>query len=243
MPADPRVPEVEKVDYVLWRPPGTTRAAFAEAVRGPVAEALLAAGARGLQVNVADEAVADGLMKLVHTDPQMEAVLGVWVDSAAAARRQLFDAAVAEAGWFAAYLVTESEPLPDAEPPSPGDRTRGYANIAFLRRPPSLDAATWLARWQDDHTPVAIDTQSTFRYVQDVVVRPLTDGAPGIDGIVEECFPIEALTDLHAFFDAQGDDARLADHLGRMNDSVARFGANESIDVVPTSEYVIRRPG
>jgi hypothetical protein len=233
---------VEKVDYVVWRPSGTTRAAFADALRGPVAEELLAAGARGLQVNVADEAVAGGLMKLVHTDPQMEAVLGVWVDSAAATSRAPFDAAVGAAGRFAAYLVTESEPLTDASPAPPGERTRGYANLAFLRRPPALEPADWLSRWQDDHTAVAIETQPTFRYVQDVVVRPLTAGAPPVDGIVEECFPIEALTDLHAFFDAVGDDDRLARNLGRMNDSISAFGANESIDVVPTSEYVLRRP-
>ena len=234
---------MEKVDYVIWRPPGTERAAFAEALLGPVADALLAAGARGLQVNVADEAVAGGIMKLVHTDPQMEAVLGVWVDSAAAAPRKPFDAAVAVAGWFAAYLVTESEPLPDPVPPPPGERTRGFANVAFLRRPAELDPADWLSRWQDDHTPVAIETQSTFRYVQDVVVRGLTPDAPPVAGIVEECFPTEALTDLHAFFDAGGDDDVLGRNLERMNESVGRFGANESIDVVPTSEYVLRRPG
>jgi hypothetical protein len=79
--------------------------------------------------------------------------------------------------------------------------------------------------------------------VQDVVVRPLTPDAPTIDGIVEECFPIEALTDLHAFFDAVGDDDRLAANLGRMNESVERFGASASIDVVPTSEYVMQRVG
>jgi hypothetical protein len=234
---------VEKVDYVIWRPPGTDRGAFAEALLGPVADVLLAAGARGLQVNVADEAVAGGIMKLVHTDPQMEAVLGVWVDSAAAGPRRPFDAAVAPAGWCAAYLVTESEPLPDPAPPAPGERTRGFANLAFLRRPAELDPADWLARWQDEHTPVAIETQSTFRYVQDVVVRALTPDAPRVAGIVEECFPLEALSDLHAFFDAVGDDDRLTRHLERMNESVSRFGANESIDVVPTSEYVLRRPG
>ena len=233
---------MEKVDYVIWRPPGSTRNGFADQLRGPVADALLTAGARGLQVNVADEDVAAGIMKLVHTDPQMEAVLGVWVDSAAAAARAPFDAAVADAGWWAAYLVTESEPLANAEPAPLGSRTPGFANLAFLRRPGELDPVTWLSRWQDDHTAVAIETQSTFRYVQDVVVRPLTPGAPPIDGIVEECFPIEALRDLHAFFDAVGDDDRLSDHLGRMNESVARFGADESIDVVPTSEYVIRNP-
>ena len=235
---------MEKVDYVLWRPEGTDRAAFAAALLGPVADVLLGAGARGLQVNVADGAVAGGLMQLVHTDPQMEAVLGVWVDSAAAEPRRAVDEVVAgAAGRWAAYLVTESEPLRDPAPPPPGERTPGFANLAFLRRPPELDPATWLSRWQDDHTRVAIETQSTFRYVQDVVVRPLTDGEPAVDGIVEECFPMDALTDLHAFFDAVGDDERLARNLGRMNDSVTRFGANESIDVVPTSEYVLRRPG
>ena len=232
---------MEKVDYVLWRSPGASRQGFAEALLGPVADDLLAAGARGLQVNVADEAVAGGLMALVHTDPQMEAVLGVWVDSAAAGPRSPFDAAVAAAGRFAAYLVTESEPLPDDAPAPPRGRTRGFANLAFLRRPAGLDASTWLSRWQDDHTPVAIETQSTFRYVQDVVVRPLTAGAPEVDGIVEECFPIEALTDLHVFFDTAGDDERLSRHLGRMNESVHRFGADQSIDVVATSEYVVRR--
>jgi hypothetical protein len=232
---------VEKVDYVVWRPPGSSRATFADELRGPVAEGLVAARARGLQVNVADEHVAGGVMKLVHSDPQMEAVVGVWMDSATAAARAPFDAAVASAGWWAAYLVTESEPLPDPEPPILGARTRGFANVAFLRRPGHLDPATWLSRWQDEHTSVAIETQSTFRYVQDVVVRPLTAGAPPIDGIVEECFPSEALTDLHAFFDTGGNDERLAERLGRMNESVTGFGANESIDVVPTSEYVIRR--
>lgn len=234
---------MEKVDYVLWRLPGTERAAFAELLRGRVADALLAAGARGLQVNVADDAVAGGVMQLVHTDPQMEAVLGVWVDSAAAAPRRPFDEAVSTAGWWAAYLVTESEPLRDPAPAPAGERTRGVANLAFLRRPPELEPFTWLSRWQDDHTSVAIETQSTFRYVQDVVVRPLSPDAPGVDGIVEECFPMEALTDLHAFFDAVGDDDRLAGNLGRMTESVSRFGADKSIDVVPTSEYVVRRPG
>jgi hypothetical protein len=138
--------------------------------------------------------------------------------------------------------VTESEPLPDAAPPPLRERTPGFANLAFLRRPTGLDPATWLSRWQDDHTAVAIETQSTFRYVQDVVVRPLTPGAPAVDGIVEECFPIEALTDLHAFFAATGDDELLSRNLGRMNESVQRFGADQSIDVVPTSEYVVRRP-
>jgi hypothetical protein len=71
------------------------------------------------------------------------------------------------------------------------------------------------------------------------VVRPLTDGAPPISGIVEELFPIEAISDLHAFFDA-ADDADLGDRMGKMVASTTAFGANENVDTVPTSRYVLR---
>ena len=96
-------------------------------------------------------------------------------------------------------------PLP---PPNtaPGERTPGLANVALLRRPGDLDEATWRQRWHIDHTPVAIETQSTFGYTQNAVVRPLTAGAPVIDAIVEELFPLEATSDLHAFFGAADDD-------------------------------------
>jgi hypothetical protein len=140
----------------------------------------------------------------------------------------------------AAYLVTESVPLP---PPNiaPGERTPGLANIALLRRPGDLDDATWRQRWHIDHTPVAIATQSTFGYTQNAVVRPLTPGAPVINGIVEELFPIEATADLHAFFGAADDD-ELRDRMERMVASTAAFGANRDVDTVPTSRYVLRTP-
>jgi hypothetical protein len=145
-----------------------------------------------------------------------------------------------EAARVAAYLVTESVPLP---PPvtAPGERTRGFANVALLRRPADLDEATWLSRWQLDHTSVAIDTQSTFGYTQNYVVRALTPQAPAIDAFVEELFPEAALSDLHAFFGA-ADDAELNDRMARMVASTEAFGANRDIDTVPTSRYVLRTP-
>jgi hypothetical protein len=73
------------------------------------------------------------------------------------------------------------------------------------------------------------------------VVRALTSGAPAIDAIVEELFPIEATRDLHAFFGAADDDD-LGDRMNRMMASTAAFGANENVDTVPTSRYVMRSP-
>ena len=209
--------------------------------RGPVAGALLGLGVPGLSVNVRDDAVRHSLMTLTTLDPPVAAVVSLWTqqcygDQMAAAPNLLG----AECEQLAAYLVTESVPLvaPTVEP---GSRTTGLANIALLRRPADMDQATWLSRWQGDHTSVAIETQSTFGYTQNWVVRALTRDAPAIDGIVEELFPAEAMTDLKAFFGA-ADDADLQHRISRMVASTTAFGANENIDTVPTSRYVFKTP-
>jgi EthD domain len=208
--------------------------------RGPVADAILELGVPGLTVNVSDGAVRHSLMTLTTLDPPAAAVVSIWTqqcygDQIAAALELLS----AECDQLAAYLVTESIPLHASLELS--SRTTGLANIALLRRPAGLDQPTWLKRWQHDHTPVAIETQSTFGYTQNAVVRPLTTDAPDLAGIVEELFPAAAITDLRAFFGA-ADDADLQQRLGRMVASTSAFGANENIDTVPTSRYVLKTP-
>ncbi len=209
--------------------------------RGPIADALLGLGVGGLAVNVRDSAVRHSLMTLTTLDPPVAAVVSLWTqqcygDQATSA----LDLLAAECEQLHAYLVTESVPLlpPAVESRS---RTTGLANIALLRRPAELDQASWLNRWQLHHTPVAIETQSTFGYTQNWVVRALTPDAPGIAGIVEELFPAEAITDIKAFFGAADDDD-LQHRVGRMVASTTAFGANENIDTVPTSRYVFRTP-
>jgi len=231
--------------YVLWRDPSTALETWVERLRSDLAPALLAAGAHGVQVNVADEAVAPAsAMRIVTTDPQMEAVVGVWVDTVFVDRRRPLDDLVATASSrFAAYLVAESQPLHNtAHPASPGERTAGYAQVAFLHRPAGMTADEWLDAWQNGHTAVAIDTQSTFQYVQNEVIRPLTPDAPPWAGIVEECFPAEAMGDLHVFFDAVGDDDRLVANMTAMGESTSRFLETDRLDVVPTSQYVVATP-
>ncbi len=208
--------------------------------RGPVADALLGLGIAGLSVNVRDSAVSHSLMTLTTMDPPAAAVVSLWTQQCYG--EQMTEALKllgAECDQLAAYLVTESVPLP--APLELGSRTTGLANIALLRRPADLDQATWLNRWQLNHTRVAIETQSTFGYTQNWVVRTLTPDAPGIAGIVEELFPAEAITDLQAFFGA-ANDQELQDRLGQMVASTSAFGANENIDTVPTSRYVLKAP-
>jgi len=209
--------------------------------RGPVADALLGLGLPGLTVNVRDSAVRHSLMTLTTLDPPVAAVVSLWTqqcygDQMAAALRLLAE----ECERLGAYLVSESVPM-IAPAVESGSRTPGLANIALLRRPAGLDQATWLNRWQLDHTRVAIETQSTFGYTQNWVVRTLTPDAPGITGIVEELFPAEAITDMKAFFGA-ADDSDLQNRVGQMIASTTAFGANENIDTVPTSRYVFKTP-
>jgi len=208
--------------------------------RGTVADAILRLGVPGLAVNVRDDAVRHSLMTLTTLDPPVAAVVSIWTqqcygDQITTALRLL----EAQCDQLAAYLVTESVPL--QAPLQLGSRTTGLANIALLRRPAELDQASWLRRWQHDHTAVAIETQSTFGYTQNAVVRALTPDAPELSGIVEELFPAEAITDLKAFFGA-ADDADLQQRLSRMVASTSAFGANENIDTVPTSRYVLKTP-
>lgn len=210
-------------------------------IRESVVPDLLGLGLPGLAINVRDDPVRDSLMTLTTLDPPVVGFVSLWTQqsygeqvSAAIARLRQ------EADEVAGYLVTESVPLP---PPrtAAGQRTEGFANVALLRRPAELDEATWLTRWHIDHTPVAIETQSTFGYVQNTVVRALTPAAPAIAAIVEELFPEAAISDLHAFFGAADDD-ELRSRMERMVTSTTAFGANRDVDTVPTSRYVYRTP-
>ena len=230
---------MEKVIITLRAAAGDD--AWCTRMRTEVADDLLSLGAPGLAINVRDALVNESLMTLTTLDPPVVGFLSIWTQQSYG-RHVLgaLDRLRGECERVDAYLVTESVPLP---PPAThaGTRTPGFANVALLRRPTGLDENTWLARWHVDHTPVAIETQSTFGYTQNAVVRALTSDAPVIDAIVEELFPIEATRDLHAFFGAV-DDADLTDRMTRMVSSTTAFGANQNVDTVPTSRYVLRSP-
>jgi hypothetical protein len=233
---------VEKVLYVVTPRDGASDVELGQRLLGEVAPALVAGGAIGVQVNVVDAAVAPAVRhRIASSSAPAEGLVSVWLDSAVDHLRRWADVAIApHVGMMAAYLVTESVPLPNTRHPArEGQRTAGFAQIAFLRRPDDQTQEAWLHRWLDEHTPTAIGTQDTFAYVQNVVARRLTADAPPWDGIVEECFPAAAMTDQHAFFDAVGDDERLRQNQLSMFQSCARFLDVTAIDVLPTSRHVV----
>jgi len=232
---------MEKLIYALWRNPAETREAFNARLKDEIAPRL-APLVRALRINIQDEPVSGGNSpRFTASDPQMEAIVQIWVNTAYDPWRAPIDALIGEAGRWEAWLVAESVPLPnDRHPPEPGKRTEGFSQMVFLKRPDHLDHAEWRAIWQGKHTQPALDTQDTFEYVQNLVVRPLTADSSPFAAIVEECFPYAALSDEGIYYDAPGQPEKLAANQKAMMDSCARFIGDVPLDCIPTSQYEVK---
>lgn len=229
---------MEKVMYTLSRPEARDPDEFAAALTGDLAPRLLERGALRIAIAVHDSDVAAASpLRIVNREPAIEAVVSLWVHTAN--ERDDWEPLLGDlAGTISGYLVSESEPLRDPTPLAHGQRRSGMLQVACLEIPEGMSADDWFSAWRDDHTRVAIETQSTFLYRQNLVARALTPGAPLYAAIVEEAFPAKAMTSQHAFYDAVGDDDKLDRNRARMWKSSQRFVDVASIEVVPASEYV-----
>jgi hypothetical protein len=229
---------VEKLVYVVWRRPGETPAGFREAFLGPVQEKLLAAGTRALTVNLVDERVDFALGKrLTRLDPPPDGVVTFWLD--VCDDRQAHEAALAEAtGRLAGYLVSESVPLRNTTHRAPlGERSLGTNMVGLLERPDWIEWSEWVRVWHQEHRAVALETQSTYLYVRNLVVRPLGEDAPPWAGIVFEGFPDDAVVDPLKWYDAEGSKDRLRANLARMIGSCKKFLELDRVESHPMSEY------
>ena len=237
---------MEKIIYPVWKPSGQSVDDFKAALLGPMSQALLSSGVKKLRINIVDDDVAPAA-KLRHQNisSMMDAVISIWVDSYIYREHQ--QAVIrGYVDHYHGYLVTESEPVVNTlYPAQEGQRTLGMSQLAFLQKPERLTRHDWLDIWHNSHTQVAVDTQSTFGYRQNVIVMALTEGAPAFDAMVEENFPSQAMTSPHAFYDAldengNPDDVKLALHGKIMGESCARFIELKDINVLPTSEYSLK---
>lgn len=233
--------------YLLWRDPREDRAQFHQKLRTEVAQKLVALGGRGVTLNVSDAEVDPAIARVTQmkSRPLHEAVAQLWVDTANTEFRTPFDEALQAACYrIAGYLVTESEAIHNTRhPPRAGERTVGWSQMAFFPKPRRLTREAWLEIWRNSHTRVAIDTQDTYLYRQNLVLQSLTAGAPQYDAIVEEGFEKASMTDLNAFYDAVGDNAKRDRNEKAMMESCARFIDFDQIDVIATSQYVVKPIG
>jgi hypothetical protein len=232
---------LEKVIYLLWRDPRQPLENWCRSLRGELAERLAALGAHSLQINVFDEFAAAGAGHIQGRAPLIEGFVQLWLDSANDKQREPFDTLIAANCWrMAAYLVSESLLQTDLPRPARfGERTPCFAQMAMFRCLPSLAREQWWDIWRNSHSQIALETQASFYYAQHLVIRALTFGAPPYDAIVEECFPEAALTSQQAFFGA-ADDAELQAKRGTSMQSISRFVDFSAIEVIPTSQYLIK---
>jgi hypothetical protein len=196
--------------------------------------ALATAGATAVALNLDDADVAPAMMRFGPA-ARITALVSAWTDGDPAAAVDVVSDAAEEPAPHA-YRVREHIRL-DPLPVPDGTRSDALADIALLRRPESMPRAEYLRYWLVHHTPIAIRTQNTVAYIQNVVEEALTPSAPDIAAVVEEHFPMAAMTDPHAFYGSGGDKTELDRRITELMASVARFGADTGLDLVPTSRY------
>ncbi|RDI42650.1 hypothetical protein [Nocardia mexicana] len=219
-----------KLMYALWGS-NLDEVLHAQALH----EQLASVGAESLQLNISDADVTAAQLRHSTYDNPVAAIVSIWTE---ADNGPITDALAAVSDGVNGWIVEERVPL-EPPPTADGARCDALANIALLRIPPDIERTDWFGHWRDKHTAVAIETQATFGYVQNTVVAAITPGRR-VDAVVEELFPMAAMTDQHAFWGSGGDDAELQRRIGRMMDSVNAFGVGQDLDVIPTSRYHYR---
>ena len=225
---------MEKLCYLLFHEADLPGSELRQALTAKAVPALRAGDAREITLHVQDEEVAAGT-PLRRSDPPIRAMVSFWLDDADL-RGPCEDALRPHARRLAGYVVLESRPLLHEAPV--GGRTPGTNQVTCIARKPGLDYDEFIRIWHGDHRSVAIETQSTTGYVRNEIVRKLTPGAPGWAAIVEETFPIGALTDPKVFYAAR-DDADLRARMQRMIESCRRFLDFEPMEYTHMSEYYL----
>ena len=229
---------MEKLVYVL-RSDDDSGAHLRDALLGEAVPALRSAGASRLSLHVWDDSVSEGqASRMATVTPHLQASVGFWMENSDD-RAPLEEIIQAQCPQLDGYLVMESVPIiSDARRALTGERTPGFHLVTAITRAPSVSYGEFLRIWHNDHKRVASETQGSFSYVRNTVVRPLTVDAPAWDGIVEEGFPIGALTDPEVWYDSPGNPEEYQRRLKRMMASCQRFLDLAKIDSHPMAEYL-----
>jgi hypothetical protein len=249
----PYAAAVEKIVYLLW---GDGDPASGDRLRGALVEdlspTLAGCGALAIGVNVhdSDAAATPAPVPVPAGEDPHVAEVSVWIDSYD--RRAGMDESLTELGLrWAGYLVVESlyedygtTPHASARQWPDGARSPGVLTVSLIHRPEGVDYAEWIERWHGTQSPLSGRLQPRCRYVRNEVVRPLTAGAPEIDGIVEEAWPsARHVADPMLFFSADHDPATLEHNLAEMLRSVEACLDLTRLRNVTMSEYLIKTLG
>ena len=229
---------MEKLVYLLWRDASEDADVFARRLVASAGPKLVAEGARSVSVNAADaQADLGRTVPIRDSAPAFAGVVSFWlgcVDDRPAYEPILRDSAPRVAG----YLVTESVPRDfDRRTWPNGVRSPGVKLISVFEQPARLTREEFIERWHGSHTPLSLEVHPLWRYVRNVVARPLTPGAPSFAGIVEEHVrELADLTDPTRFY---GGKENMAANMRRVLDDARSFLDLERVASVVTSETIL----
>ena len=126
---------------------------------------------------------------------------------------------------------------PLAPPLNSGETFSGTIQLCCFERREGLSDAALEQIWFTEHVQVAIDTQNTLGYRQNLVLRSSHER---LDGIVEEHFPIEAANSLTAFFADGDDEAKMMSNIHVLTESSERVLDLERSSVIHMTEHRLR---
>ncbi|MDA8739114.1 hypothetical protein N9X89_03300 [Luminiphilus sp.] len=113
----------------------------------------------------------------------------------------------------------------------------GTMQLCCFERREGLPDAALEQIWFQEHVQVALDTQNTLGYRQNLVLRSSHDQ---LDGIVEEYFSIEAANSLTAFFADGDDEVKMMSNIHVLTESSERLLDLERSSVIHMTEHRLR---
>jgi hypothetical protein len=239
---------MEKLIYLVWLDPDTTRESVGEIMLGSVAPGLLALGPHRLSMDLRDtHSDIPAPVPTPDGETPLHALVSVWLD--AVDHRRPYEEILEESSRrLAGYEVVESlyrdyggnkwsEPRSWAD----GERSPGVLTVALFDQHPQLTFDEWITRWHTRISPITESIQPRCRYVRNAVFRGITEGTPPLRGIVEEAWPsLEHVTDPMLFYCADGNPDIMTAHVTLMIEEITAFIELETMRSVTRSEWILK---
>ncbi len=239
---------MEKLMYLAWLDPTSTRAEVSEVMLGRVAGRLLDLEPRGLSIDVWDpESDIPAPVPTPEGETPLHALISVWID--AVDHRSPYEEVLwSETSRLAGYEVVESlyrdyggNQWSEARHWPDGTRSPGVLTVALLEQHPDLSFSEWMTRWHTRISPITESIQPRCRYVRNAVFRAVTEGAPLLRGIVEEAWPsLEHVTDPMLFYCGGGDPERMNANVATMIEEIQAFVDLSTLRSVTMSEWILK---
>jgi hypothetical protein len=239
---------MEKLIYLVWLDPDTTRQGAEDTMLGDVAPDLLAFKPHRLSIDIRDtHSDIPAPMPTPDGETPLHGLVSLWVD-AVDYRKPYEDVLHEVATHVAGYQVVESlyRDYGDSQWAGPrtwpdGERSPGVLTVALLEQHPDLTYEEWVTRWHSRISPITEAIQPRCRYVRNAVFRGITEGAPPYKGIVEEAWPSLAhVTDPMLFYCGHGDPEQMNANLTQMVEEISAFIKLDTMRSVTMSEWILK---